>query len=281
MASKDEWFRPVNLKNGPDGAWYVVDMYRAVIEHPQFMPAELKNRPDLTKGDDLGRIYRIVSADSRPITAPRPQLSKATSASLVNLFERRNAWWRETAARLLFERQDKSVAPALAALARNGSPGTARVHALWALEGLQSLDEPTLVAALKDKSPRVREQGVVLAAGRMEKSPQLRAEVLGMAQDADPRVRFQAALAIGQAPGEGAIGALRHIGMTAAEDPWTRRAVEIAVPNDAGALLVAILRTLADPPAIQPGQLDLCEELAALSRAPSAIKTKSRRSSAR
>ncbi|MEX0978720.1 MAG: PVC-type heme-binding CxxCH protein, partial [Pirellulales bacterium] len=64
LASPDPWFRPVNLEVGPDGALYVVDMYLAVIEHPQFMPSELQQRPDLRLGDDRGRIYRIVRAAS-------------------------------------------------------------------------------------------------------------------------------------------------------------------------------------------------------------------------
>ncbi len=67
LASYDPWFRPVNLHEGPDGAIYIVDMYRAVIEHPQFMPDELKNRPDLRYGDDRGRIYRISRKTSPPL----------------------------------------------------------------------------------------------------------------------------------------------------------------------------------------------------------------------
>ena len=62
LASDDPWFRAVNLEDGPDGALYVVDMYRAVIEHPQFVPDELKQRPDLRYGDDRGRIYRITES---------------------------------------------------------------------------------------------------------------------------------------------------------------------------------------------------------------------------
>src|SRR5690606_13624357 len=66
LTSTDEWFRPVSLQLGPDGALYVVDMYRAVIEHPQFMPEELKSRPDLRHGDDRGRIYRVRSKQGIP-----------------------------------------------------------------------------------------------------------------------------------------------------------------------------------------------------------------------
>src|SRR5262249_56394511 len=108
LATTDEWFRPVSLAHGPDGALYVVDMYRAVIEHPEFMPPELKNRPDLTLGKDRGRIWRIVPAkhQAKPV---RSQLSKATAVELVALLGHPEVWWRTTAQRLLLERQDRTV----------------------------------------------------------------------------------------------------------------------------------------------------------------------------
>jgi putative membrane-bound dehydrogenase-like protein len=108
LATPDDWFRPVALAHGPDGALYVVDMYRAVIEHPDFMPPELKNRPDLTLGKDKGRIWRIVPEQGKPARA-RPRLSKAATADLVPLLAHENAWWRTTAQRLLLERQDRAA----------------------------------------------------------------------------------------------------------------------------------------------------------------------------
>ena len=71
LASADDWFRPVSMVLGPEGALYLVDMYRAVIEHPEFMPPELKDRPDLTLGKDRGASG--VSCP-RPITIDLPTL---------------------------------------------------------------------------------------------------------------------------------------------------------------------------------------------------------------
>src|SRR5439155_13917203 len=84
LATRDDWFRPVNLAHGPDGALYVVDMYRAVIEHPDFMPPEVKHRPDLLDGKSKGRIWRIVPEHflERPA---RPQLAQASTEELVKL----------------------------------------------------------------------------------------------------------------------------------------------------------------------------------------------------
>ena len=63
FASGDEWSCPVNLDVGPDGAMYVVDMYRQIIEHPHWMPEELQKRPNMRAGIDKGRIYRVVPAN--------------------------------------------------------------------------------------------------------------------------------------------------------------------------------------------------------------------------
>lgn len=101
LATKDEWFRAVNMAHGPDGALYVIDMYRAVVEHPQFMPDELKNRPDLLQGTDKGRIWRIVRKDFE--AKPGELLAKQSPEELVTDLEATNVWQRETARRLLLE----------------------------------------------------------------------------------------------------------------------------------------------------------------------------------
>ncbi|MGH7140908.1 MAG: PVC-type heme-binding CxxCH protein, partial [Pirellulales bacterium] len=111
LATADSWFRPVNLQTGPDGALYVVDMYRAVIEHPQFVPDELKQRPDLRDGDDRGRIYRLVAEGA----SKRPAMSKLGDVGpekLAPLLAHRNPWYRNTAARLLYEHQWRQAKPA-------------------------------------------------------------------------------------------------------------------------------------------------------------------------
>ena len=63
LRSRDDWFRPVFLADGPDGALYVVDMYRKVIEHPEYLPDEVRKNTDFESGRDMGRIWRIVRAD--------------------------------------------------------------------------------------------------------------------------------------------------------------------------------------------------------------------------
>ena len=108
LATTDEWFRPVNLAHGPDDALYVVDMYRAVIEHPQFVPDELKNRPDQLLGTDKGRIWRVVAKNSQSDQLELKRVSRDTDA-LISVIADGNFWQRETARRLLTELQDPEI----------------------------------------------------------------------------------------------------------------------------------------------------------------------------
>lgn len=241
LASTDEWFRPVSLAHGYDGALYLVDMYRAVIEHPEFMPAELKNRPDLTWGKDRGRIYRLVPDQGRPAVA-RPRLSKASVAELVALLKHPDAWWRTTAQRLLLERQDQAAVEPLRQLTSAAEP-LARAHAAWLLEAFGALDADAVGRLLADAHPRVREQAVLLAGPRLAGTEALRSRVRALADDADPRVRYQVALTLGEIPGADNLPALARVALAGAGDRWTRTAVATAVPNQAGALLTLLLKS--------------------------------------
>src|SRR5207253_2065931 len=80
LSSKDNWFRPVQLANGPDGALYVIDMYRELIEGAAFLPPQVLKHIGVKGGIDKGRIYRIVPEEFKPRKPPR--LSKATTAEL-------------------------------------------------------------------------------------------------------------------------------------------------------------------------------------------------------
>src|SRR5262245_41096072 len=112
LASPDVWFRPVFLAHGPDDAMYVVDMYRAVIEHPEFMPPELQKRPDLSLGRDKGRIWRIVPI-GQAARWPRSDFARATTTELAAALADPRPWQRSTAHRLLLERQDSAAAEPL------------------------------------------------------------------------------------------------------------------------------------------------------------------------
>ncbi len=120
LASTDNWFRPVNFANTPNGTLLVLDMYRETIEHPSSIPEPIKKHLDLTSGKDRGRLYEVVP--DAGVKVRKPALSRATTADLVALLADPDAWWRETAQRLLIERDDEAAIPLLEDLARAGRP---------------------------------------------------------------------------------------------------------------------------------------------------------------
>jgi len=231
LASRDGWFSPVNLEIGPDGALYVVDMYRKVIEHPEWMPSELRERPDLAEGNDRGRIYRIMPRGfDRRRAADR--FSPRSVDHWVELLAHPNAWWRETAARLLLERQDKSLGEKLRRLALHQESHLARIHALWLLNSLDLLDDDVLSRLLDDAHPRVVEQAIVAAAPRISESSRVRERIARLAGHEDARVRFQAMLTAQRIP-----AAPRF-----AVDRWEQEAMLIAAGDRGGEALAAMLQ---------------------------------------
>src|SRR5690606_28103948 len=142
LTSIDERFRPVNLYSAPDGTLYVVDMYRGIIQHREYLTEYLEDqilRRDLEEPIGYGRIYRIVHEDHEP--GPAPHLSDASVEELVSALSHPNGWWRDTAQRLLIERQAVSAAALLRLLARGADDERIRLHALWTLDGLDAVDD--------------------------------------------------------------------------------------------------------------------------------------------
>lgn len=199
IASTDNWFRPVQFANAPDGALYVIDMYRETIEHPWSLPPNLKKFLDLNSGNDRGRIYRIVPDGFKQPKAPR--LGEATTAELVKTLENPNGWHRDTASRLIYERQDKTAIPLLKQLAHKSKSPYGRLHALYALEGLGALSDDDLLTALQDQNPGVRENAVRLTdliyGSRPNIPPPLWSRLATHSTDPDVRVRTQLAWSLG------------------------------------------------------------------------------------
>ena len=135
LASPDNWFRPVNFTNTPDGTLLILDMYRETIEHPLSIPEHIKKHLDLTSGRDKGRLYDLVPAAG--IRRRNPRLSALSSAELVPLLADPASWWRETAQRLLIERNDREAVPHLKRLVTDRPSALGRVHALWTLNALK------------------------------------------------------------------------------------------------------------------------------------------------
>ncbi len=254
LASTDSWFRPVNFYIGPDGAIYMLDYYRQIIEHPEWMSSEHHHGKELYKGSDRGRIYRIVpdssvsstAPEGRKQTEPRPSgsgpsdksplahargpeplnlpknihLDKASDEELVRQLENPNIWWRRTAQRLLVDRQSAGSVEGLVRLFKETKSAVARVHALWTLEGLGKLDPQLIEQALADTEPGVRENAIRLAEPRLAGSPSLVDKLLKVTQDADAQVRFQLLCTLGDLDSSTARTAHEKLLFREIEDPW-------------------------------------------------------------
>jgi putative membrane-bound dehydrogenase-like protein len=230
LASTDGWFRPAFTTVGPDGALYIVDIYRKVIEHPEWIPPEQLNEPDLYAGSQRGRIYCVVHESARP--TQKPKLNEANVSELLQHLSNPNMWWRTTAQRLLVERGDASAVPLLKELARQSSSPLARVHALWTLEGLGRLESELVIQALGDSQPGIREQAIRLAEQHLQDS-KLKNRLLQMSEDPDERVQFQLACTLGQVREELAFQGLQQIAFRHIDNKWFQLAILTAVAEDA------------------------------------------------
>jgi putative membrane-bound dehydrogenase-like protein len=230
VRSTDNWFRPVNFVNAPDGTLHVLDMYRETIEHPWSIPDDIKARLDLTSGRDRGRIYRLEPPGFKVPKPPR--LGSASTARLVATLEHPDSWWRDTAHRLIYERQDQAAVKPLRKLLQSSKVPLARLHALYSLAGLAALTPDDILAALHDPSAGVREHALRFAEPLMKSSPRLTAEILHAAADPEIRVRFQAAFTLGGMDEPAAAQALFAIVRRDPADEWIQAAVlSSAVPH--------------------------------------------------
>lgn len=231
LSSTDPCFRPVQAATGPDGHLYVVDFYRPTLERPAGDDAT-SSKVDFSMGEQYGRIWRIVKRErlgafrpDAPQAEPHParaRLNFVDNLPLVHLLQHANGWWRDTAQRLLIERNARDMEPQLRALVEQPGNVRARVHAMWTLEGLGLLSDASLVVVLNEFHPYLVANAVRLAEPRLENSPELRAAVLARARDRLARVRFQVALAAAPLSGDDVQLAITGLLQGPVDDPLFR-----------------------------------------------------------
>jgi putative membrane-bound dehydrogenase-like protein len=239
LAATDTWFRPVNFSVGPDGNLYVIDMYRQHIETPISIPDDLEADMDFNAGNTYGRIYRIVSQHNPEGKMVKPELGKAKSEDLVKLLTHTNQWWRMQAQRLLLQRHDKAVIPAVKQLFTQSNDPRARLHALYVLEGLDALDAGIIQSALEDTAAGVREHATILA----ERFPSSLKLVEQLIKDASVSVAFQATLSIGEFNDPSVIAALTNAVILHGQRAWFRTAVLSSAAGSSVELLKALSAT--------------------------------------
>ena len=254
LASSDPWFRPNMIRTGPDGALWFADMYREVIDHPQYIPEEFHAKLDFRNGDRLGRIYRVIPTGERVRSIPR--IDALSDADLAGLMESPNGTVRDMAQKQIVWDQRSGAAPMLEKLAIDGQRATCRLQALWTLECLDLLKAKIVWLAMDDPSPGVRRAAVRLAEGKFERAPELGVRITEMLSDADPHVRLQIACTLGEWRNLSSAKALASLALQNAREPLVLTAVISSLADDnAGPVFDAVLSTGGELPELLVGQL--------------------------
>ncbi|WP_276359474.1 PVC-type heme-binding CxxCH protein [Daejeonella sp. H1SJ63] len=260
LSSTDEWFRPVFLQHGPEGALYLADMHRKVIDHPAYIPAEARPGLDWESGKTDGRIYRIVRKDFKenPAALSARLNSGSSIAEIVAVLSSPEEWERATAHRLLIEKNDASAVMQLRKIVLESAYPESRARALWILNSLNSLDAVSIRRALTDKVSGVREQAVLLAGNLSTKYPELVQILTASAKDEAIRVRFNTALVLGSLEGNGVVEAMASIAARDGADQWVRAGVLSGIEKRMPQFLNAFrMQKNADPKAFSAVMQDL------------------------
>jgi putative membrane-bound dehydrogenase-like protein len=243
LASTDPWFRPVNLYSGPDGALYVVDYYREIIEHPEWMSAAAAKSDKLYNGHDLGRIYRISATEAAPASwTTHLDMRKSPDEELIEKLADPNVWWRLNAQRLLIDRKHTQAAPVLTQMFHHSKSPLGRLHAIWTLEGMHQLTPVLIEEALHDSSAGVRENAIKLAELHLSQYPEIISALLSLKNDNNPKVRYQLLCTLGSVNSPASIEARNEILFKDINDPWIQVAALSASSSQSVGMLEGVLK---------------------------------------
>ncbi len=234
LRSSDIWFRPVQIGDGPDGALYIADMYREVIEHPLSLPPVIKRHLDLTSGNDRGRIWRVVpvAQQNRKVDWSLAYLS---NLELTRKLDHPVAWQRRMASQLLVERNSTDVATELTQLSTTSPKPESRILALHVLNRIGKLVPDTLAKLIGDKHARVQEHAIRVA--RMNgHSGQLATSLLSAATTADVHVQLELAMSATQLEIDQRMKLLRSF-VASSRDPILRSVISVAAGDQSVQLI--------------------------------------------
>ena len=225
IASSDLNFRPIGLESGPDGALYLIDMQREVIEHPDYIPQKVLEGMNVRGGEDRGRIYRITPKNNILKSKLLPQ--SATTEQLLEMLGSTNIWQAETAHRLLYE--------------RGYNPKRAKnVRELW-LSSRKNVDWNLIYECLNSDNTALRENALILSGSNKTPEFILKKMILMAANDAHPRIRFQAVLSLGNKSHPEKLSALVNYLLIDSQHSWSRKAAWTAIHGQAYELLELIV----------------------------------------
>ena len=237
--SSDIWFRPAQFANAPDGTIYIIDVCREVIEHPKSLPPMIKKHLDLTAGRDRGRIYRIAPSNYKYRSTPN--LSIANTTDLVDLLDHPNSWHRETAARLLYERQNEHTTKTIARKLKSSPSPLGQLHMLYALAGQGSLTEQSITTALQHQHPQVRRHALRLSE-QLTSNKKMEERFLSLASDPSLEVRIQLAFSAASLPKQLKIELLERVIASDPGDRWLETAVLSSLEEGSGELFAKLVQ---------------------------------------
>jgi putative heme-binding domain-containing protein len=240
VASEDPWFRPVMVRTGPDGALWIADMYRYMIEHPDWLPPQ--GKAELMKyyrdGQRMGRIYCVYPRDKKPRAIPN--LAKLSTRELVTLLAYPNGWVRDKAQQMLIWKHDAAAISPLEDLLFKGKVAYARLHALCTLDALDGLSDADMRMAFDDEHPAIRRHALRLC--ESAKRLPLLDSALKLIDDPDPKVRLQLACTLGEWDSPSAGAALSKLALSAADDVYLAGAISSSLMRHQKAVAAALLR---------------------------------------
>ena len=250
FASEDRWCRPVMARTGPEGALWVVDMYRYMIEHPQWLPENGKNelRPWFRAGQHHGRIYRIVrndpAHDLEPIRESGRSLADQSVPGLVALLESSNGWQRDMAQRILVRGDHQAAVPMLEKLLHASQQPLARLHALWTLSGLGRLSVDSLQTVLSDQHAGVRRNAL-----RIASEIKVNIDCLTrLTDDPDPKVKLELMSCLGNYQHPSAASALgQMLAVNAGDHYMVAAAMSSLNPGNVSEVLASLINAKAQP----------------------------------
>lgn len=240
LASTDHWFRPVQARTGPDGALWIVDMYRLVIEHPDFIPEKWHKEVDFQAGRGRGRIYRVLPrrVDARRLSP----LSALSADQLVSALDHPNGPRRDMIQQIIVRSRNRAAVGPLRRLVLSANLPQARLSAICTLDGLDAVDAELLLHVLDDPHPAVRRHAIRLAEPMINDSAMIQRALLERRDDPDAQVRMQLAYTLGQWDDRRAGAALARIARRDAGDPLMMAAVMSSATEFPDELLSRLVR---------------------------------------
>lgn len=246
LASTDERFRPVHMATGPDGALYIADMYRGLIQHKAYVTPYLREQTlarDLVLPINRGRIWRIVPQNWKAQKAKK--LSEASVDELVAELSSPDGWHRDMAQGLLIDRADKRVEAALTNVVLKGTQPLGRFQALWTLDGLKLSKSELLLGLLTDPNTLVKTTAIRLLEpfAKTDKTvrTKLGKQLLGIWEQAPIEQILQMALSASVLDPADAQSLLASIVERYGDSALIRDAVMSSLPNQETAFLQRLL----------------------------------------